>query len=57
MVEFWVLSVQKVCDTLYMIEDNSIKNTSNIIFLVYLTQGKNLSCVFKCLKIIKKKGM
>ena len=32
MVEFWILSVQKVCDTLYMIEDNSIKNTSNIIF-------------------------
>lgn len=45
MVEFWVLSVQKVCDTLYMIEDNSIKNTSNIIFLVYLTQGK-ISIVF-----------
>ena len=40
-----MVEVQKVCDTLYMIEDNSIKNTSNITFLVYLTQGK-ISLVF-----------
>ncbi len=45
MVEFWVLSVQIVYDTLYMIEDNFIKNTSSITFLIYLTQGK-ISLVF-----------